>query len=239
MAPRLPPACLGRSANSCHPAPEILVVLRGFEGRGRHETAKRLRSTIGECFRYAAASGRAETDPTSALKGALTAPQVRHRAALTGPKAFGGLLRAISAYDGSPELRAALQLLALTFVRSEFDLENAEWAIPPARMKMRRPHRVPLAPQTIAILIELHAITGRGKFLFPSVRSASRCISENTINAALRRMGFTKEEMSGHGFRAVASTILNESGKWNADAIEAQLAHVENDAVRRAYHRAD
>ena len=138
--------------------------------------------------------------------------------------------------------------MALTFVRpgelraaewSEFDLENAEWAIPPARMKMRRPHRVPLAPQTIAILIELHAITERGKFLFPSVRSASRCISENTINAALRRMGFTKEEMSGHGFRAVASTILNESGKWNADAIEAQLAHVENDAVRRAYHRAD
>ncbi len=229
-------------------APEILLVLRGVEGRGRHETAKRLRSTIGECFRYAVASGRADTDPTSALKGALTTPQVRHRAALTEPKAFGGLLRAIGAYEGSPEVRAALQLLALTFVRpgelrfadwSEFDLESAEWAIPPARMKMRRPHRVPLAPQAIAILRELHAVTGRGKLLFPSVRSRSRCISENTINAALRRMGFTKDEMSGHGFRAVASTILNESGKWNADAIEAQLAHVENDAVRRAYHRAD
>jgi integrase len=178
----------------------------------------------------------------------LTAPQVRHRAALTEPKAFGGLLRAIGAYEGSPEVRAALQLLALTFVRpgelrfadwSEFDLEKAEWAIPPARMKMRRPHRVPLAPQAIAILRELHAVTGRGKLLFRSVRSPSRCISENTINAALRRMGFTKDEMSGHGFRAVASTILNESGKWNADAIEAQLAHVENDAVRRAYLRAD
>jgi len=229
-------------------APEILLVLRGVEGRGRHETAKRLRSTTGECFRYAVASGRADTDPTSALKGALTAPQVRHRAALTEPKAFGGLLRAISAYEGSPEVRAALQLLALAFVRpgelrasewSEFDLEKAEWAIPPARMKMRRPHRVPLAPQAIAILRELHTVTGRGKLLFPSVRSPSRCISENTINAALRRMGFTKDEMSGHGFRAVASTILNESGKWNADAIEAQLAHVENDAVRRAYHRAD
>jgi integrase len=229
-------------------APEILLVLRGVEGRGRHETAKRLRSTIGECFRYAVASGRADADPTSALKGALTAPQVRHRAALTEPKAFGGLLRAISSYEGSPEVRAALQLLALTFVRpgelraaewSEFDLEKTEWAIPPARMKMRRPHRVPLAPQTIAILRELHAVTGQGKLLFPSVRSPSRCISENTINAALRRMGFTKDEMSGHGFRAVASTILNESGKWNADAIEAQLAHVENDAVRRAYHRAD
>jgi len=220
----------------------------GVEGRGRHETAKRLRSTIGECFRYAVASGRAESDPTSALKGALTAPQVRHRAALIEPNALGGLLRAVSTYEGSPEVRAALQLLALTFVRpgelraaewSEFDLETAEWAIPPARMKMRRPHRVPLAPQAIAILTELHGTSGRGKLLFPSIRSPSRCISENTINAALRRMGFTKDEMSGHGFRAVASTILNESGKWNADAIEAQLAHVENDAVRRAYHRAD
>jgi integrase len=229
-------------------APEILAVLRRIETRGRHETARRLRSTIGECFRYAIASGRAETDPTSALKGALTAPPVRHRAALTEPKAFGGLLLAISAYEGSPEVRAALQLLALTFVRpgelraaewSEFDLEKAEWAIPPARMKMRRPHRVPLAPQAIAILTELHAITGRRKLLFPSVRSDSRCISENTINAALRRMGFTEDEMSGHGFRAVASTILNECGKWNADAIEVQLAHVENDSVRRAYHRAD
>ncbi len=219
-------------------AQEILTVLRGVEGRGRHETAKRLRARISECFRYAVASGRAETDPTSALKGALTAPQVRHRAALTETKAFGGLLRAVSAYEGSPEVRTALQLLALTFVRpgelraaewSESDLERAEWAIPPARMKMRRPHRVPLAPQAVAILTDL----------FPSVRSPSRCISENTINAALRRVGFTKDEMSGHGFRAVASTILNESGKWNADAIEAQLAHVENDAVRRAYHRAD
>jgi integrase len=229
-------------------APEILLVLRGVEGRGRYETAKRLRSTIGECFRYAVASGRADTDPTSALKGALTAPQVRHRAALTEPKAFGGLLRAMVVYEGSPEVRAALQLLALTFVRpgelrfadwSEFDLEKAEWTIPPARMKMRRPHRVPLAPQAIAILRGLYAVTGRGKLVFPSVRSRSRCISENTINAALRRMGFTKDEMRGHGFRAVASTILNGSGKWNADAIEAQLAHVENDAVRRAYHRAD
>lgn len=136
----------------------------------------------------------------------------------------------------------------MTFVRpgelraaewSEFALEKAEWAIPPTRMKMRRPHRVPLAPQAIAILSELNAITGQGRLLFPSVRSGSRCISENSINAALRRMGFTKDEMSSHGFRAVASTILNESSKWNTDAIEAQLAHVENDAVRRAYHRAD
>jgi integrase len=229
-------------------APEILAVLQGVEGRGRHETARRLRSTIGECFRFAVATGRAETDPTSALKGALTAPKVTHRAALTEPKAFGGLLRAIEAYEGSPEVRAALQLLALTFVRpgelrfaewSEFDLERAEWAIPLARMKMQRRHRVPLAPQAIAVLKELYAITGQGKLLFPSVRSSPRCISENTINAALRRMGFTKDEMTGHGFRAVASTILNECGKWNADAIEAQLAHVEANAVRKAYARAE
>ncbi|PNG25607.1 tyrosine-type recombinase/integrase [Methylocella silvestris] len=229
-------------------APEVLAVLRTVEGRGRHETARRLRSTIGECFRYAVASGRANADPTFALKGALTAPQVTHRAALTDPKAFGGLLRAINDYDGSPEVRAALRLLSLTFVRpgelrfaewSEFDLEKAEWAIPAARMKMRRPHRVPLAWQAIAILKELQIVTGHGRLVFPSVRSSERCISENTINAALRRMGFSKDEMSGHGFRAVASTVLNESGRWNADAIEAQLAHVETDAIRRAYHRAD
>jgi integrase len=229
-------------------AQEILSVLRAVEARGRHETARRLRSTIGECFRYAVASGRAETDPTSALKGALTTPQVRHRAALTAPNAFGGLLRAISGYEGSPEVRAALQLLALTFVGpgelraaewSEFDLAKAVGAIPPERMKMRRAHCIPLAPQTIAILKGLHAITGQGKLLFPSARSPSRCISENTINAALRRMGFGKEEMTSHGFRAAASTLLDECDKWDADAIEAQLAHVENNSVRRAYHRAD
>lgn len=229
-------------------APEILTALRTVESRGRHETALRLRATIGEVFRYAVATGRAEADPTSALKGALTAPTVQHRAAIIEPKALGGLLRAIAAYEGSPETRAALELLALTFVRpgelraaewAEFDLDAAVWSIPAEKMKMKRPHRVPLAPRALAILRELQTITGHGKFLFPSVRSAARCMSENTINAALRRMGFAKDEMTGHGFRAVASSLQNESGKWNADAIEAQLAHVENDAVRRAYHRAD
>jgi integrase len=122
---------------------------------------------------------------------------------------------------------------------AEFDLDASVWSIPGEKMKMKRPHRVPLALPAVEILRELQTITGQGKYLFPSVRSVSRCISENTINAALRRMGFAKDEMTGHGFRAVASTLLNESGKWNADAIEAQLAHVENDAVRRAYHRAD
>jgi integrase len=139
-------------------------------------------------------------------------------------------------------------MLALTFVRpgelrsaewSEFDLESALWGIPAEKMKMRRPHRVPLAPRAISVLRDLHAITGKGRLLFPSVRSAARCMSENTINAALRRLGFKQDEMTAHGFRSAASSILNECGLWNPDAIERQLAHVDNDSVRRAYARAD
>jgi integrase len=244
---------LARTAIGARPiaeitAAEILGVLRGVEARGRHETARRLRATIGEVFRYAIATGRAETDPTGALKGALTTPQVQHRAAIIEPKAFGGLLRAIETYNGAPETRAALELLALTFVRpgelraaewSEFDLDTGVWSIPGERMKMKRPHRVPLAPQAVTTLHKLQIITGHWKFLFPSVRSPARCMSENTINAALRCLGFRKDEMSGHGFRSAASSMLNESGLWNADAIERQLAHVDNDSVRRAYARAD
>ena len=202
-------------------APEVLAVLRGVESRGRHETARRLRATIGEVFRFAVATGRTESDPTGALKGALTTPTVNHRAAIIEPKAFGGLLRALAGYDGAPETRAALELLALTFVRpgelraaewAEFDLDAAVWAIPAEKMKMKRPHRVPLAPRAVAILRELQAISGQGKYLFPSVRSASRCMSENTINAALRRLGFAQDEMTGHGFRSAASSMLNEIG---------------------------
>lgn len=229
-------------------APEILAVLRGVESRGRRETARRLRATIGEVFRYAVATGRAESDPTGALKGALAAPIVKHRAAIIEPKAFGGLLRAVADYDGAPETRFALELLALTFVRpgelraaewAEFNLEGAVWAIPGEKMKMKRPHRVPLSTPTLALLHELQAITGHGRYLFPSVRSADRCMSENTINAALRRLGYSQDEMTGHGFRSAASSMLNESGLWNADAIERQLAHVDTDSVRRAYARAD
>lgn len=229
-------------------APEVLAALRGVEARGRRETARRMRAVIGEVFRYAVATGRADADPTSALKGALATPTVQHRAAIIEAKAFGALLRAIGAYEGAPETCIALELLALTFVRpgelratewSEFDLEEGVWAIPAPKMKMKRPHRVPLAPSAIALLRQLHAITGAGKFLFPSVRSAQRCMSENTINGALRRLGFAKDEMTGHGFRSAASSILNESGLWNPDAIERQLAHVDNDSVRRAYARAD
>lgn len=229
-------------------AAEILVVLRKVEMRGRLESARRLRSAMGQVFRYAIATGRAENDPTIALRGAIASPVEKHRAAIIEPKAFGGLLRAIASYDGAPETTAALELLALTFVRpgelrtaewAEIDLTAAVWAIPATKMKMKRPHRVPLAPQALEVLERLRLITGSGKYLFPSVRSADRCMSENTLNAALRRLGYGKDDMTAHGFRSAASSILNESGLWNVDAIERQLAHVDNDSVRRAYARAD
>ncbi|WP_353642473.1 integrase arm-type DNA-binding domain-containing protein [Mesorhizobium sp. WSM2239] len=229
-------------------AATILAALRSVEVRGRYESARRLRSTIGSVFRYAIATARADTDPTSALRNALIRPTVTPRAAITDPKALGGLLRAIDAFDGQPETRAALNLMALLFPRpgelraaawDEFDFENSVWTIPEARMKMRRPHRIPLSRQAISVLTELRAISGAGTLLFPSVRSGSRPISDNTLNAALRRMGYSKEEATAHGFRATASTLLNECGKWHPDAIERQLAHIENNSVRRAYVRAE
>ena len=164
-------------------APEILSILRKVESRGRSETARRLRATIGAVFRYAVASGHADADPTGALKGAIVAPVVKHSAAIIEPKAFGGLLRAIASYDGAPETRIALELLALTFVRpgelraaewAEFDLDAAVWAIPAAKMKMKCPHRVPLAPAAVSLLLELQAISGHRRYLFPSVRSVDR-----------------------------------------------------------------
>lgn len=227
---------------------EVLAALRVVEARGRLETAKKMRASIGEVFRFAIATGRAENDPTSALKGALTAPVVKHRAAIIEPKAFGGLLRAVDGYTGAPETRAALELLALTFVRpgelrfaewAEFDMERALWVIPAKKMKMRRPHRVPLSPRALEILRDLQQMTGRGKYLFPSTRSATRCMSENTVCAALRRLGFGKAEMSAHGFRSAASSMLNESNLWHPDAIERQLAHEDADLIRKAYARAE
>jgi len=237
-------------------APEVLQALRAVEARGKHETARRLRSVIGEVFRYAIATGRASTDPTFALRGALTAPTVVHRAAITTPKAFGGLLRAIDGFDGQPTTLAALQLLALLFPRpgelrlaewTEFDLDKAVWTIPASRAKMRREHRVPLPRQAVAILRDLHRITGRSKLVFLGYGTKGRAgqkveprsISENTLNGALRRLGFAKDEMTSHGFRAAASTLLNESGRWSPDAIERALAHVEENAVRRAYQRGE
>ena len=239
---------LGRRPIAEIAAPEVLRVLKTVEARGRLETAKRLRATIGQVFRFAVATGRADADPTGALRGAIASPVVHHRAAIIEPKAFGGLLRAIATYDGAPETKVALHLAAVTFVRpgelrsaewSEFDFDAAVWSIAAEKMKMRRPHRVPLAPQALAILNSLREISGNGRFLFPSNRSPKRCMSENTVNAALRRLGFSKDEMTGHGFRSAASSMLNESGLWSADAIERQLAHVDADSVRRAYARAD
>lgn len=239
---------LGSRAISELTASEILQPLKHVEARGTLETARRLRSVIGEVFRYAVATGRAQGDPTGVLKGATAAPTVTHRAAIIDPVEFGHLLRALPGYKGAPETVAALKLVPLVFVRpgelraaewAEFDLENAVWLIPALKMKMRRPHRIPLAPQPLAILRSLHELTGEGKYLFPSIRSVTRCMSENTINAALRRLGFKSEEMSGHGFRSSASSLLNESGLWNPDAIERQLAHLDDNTVRRAYARAD
>lgn len=228
-------------------ASEILIPLRKVESQGNYETARRLRAVIGQVFRYAIATARAENDPTFGLKGALTAPVVTHRAALTDWKAFGGLLRAVWGYEGMVETRAALQLMALLYPRpgelrqaewSEFDLDGSAWTIPAVRMKMRREHKKPLPAAAVAVLRELYTLTGRGRLVFPSVQSALRPMSENTLNSALRRMGFSSAEASAHGFRATASTLLNESGKWLPDAIEAELAHVGADEVRRAYHRA-
>lgn len=228
-------------------AAEILVPLRKVEAKGNLETARRLRALIGQVFRYAIATARTDNDPTFGLRGALTTPKVIHRPAITEAKAFGRLLKAIADYDGAAQTRIALQLMALLYPRpgelrqaewSEFDLEAGVWTIPATRAKMRREHKKPLPKQAVILLRELRSITGNGRLAFPAQTSMHRPLSENTLNAALRRMGFTKEQASAHGFRASASTLLNESGKWLPDAIEAELGHVESNAVRRAYHRA-
>jgi integrase len=237
-------------------APEVLAILKRVEAKGTLETAKRLRSVIGEVFRYAITTARADNDPTFALRGALTAPKVKHRAAITDPKALGALLRAVDGFRGQPTTVAALKLMAYLFPRPgelrqaewrEFDLDKAVWEIPANRTKMRRAHRVPLPKQAVAILQELHTITGRSALALPGHgmsggegrRVAPRPISENTMNSALRRMGYSTDEMTPHGFRAAASTLLNESGKFSADAIERALGHQDADAVRRAYARGE
>jgi integrase len=228
--------------------PMILDCLRRVEAKGNYETARRLRSKIGAVFRYAVANGVAETDPTYALRGALIAPTVTPRAAILEPVALGGLVRAIDAFHGQATTRIGLQLLALLVQRpgelrhatwDEVDTNTRTWTIPTARMKMRRPHRVPLPDQAITLLEELRPLTGSGTYLFPSLRSWQRPMSENTLNAALRRIGYSCDEMTAHGFRASFSMLANESGLWNPDAIERALAHVEGNAVRRAYARGE
>jgi integrase len=240
---------LGSKPIAAITAPEILAALRKVEARGKHETAHRLRQRCGQVFRYAVATGRALRDPTVDLRGALAPIVSSHRAAITEPKGIGELLRAIDEYDGQPSTAAALKLAPLLFVRpgelraaewSEFSLDGKEpeWRIPAERMKMREMHLVPLSHQAVAVLRELEAYSGEGKYLFPSLRTSTRPISNNTVNAALRRLGYTKDQMTGHGFRAMASTCLNEQG-WHPDLIELQLAHAERNKVRAAYNRAE
>lgn len=227
-------------------APEILVTLRKVEAKGNYETAKRLRSKIGGVFRFAVAEGAADSDPTYSLQDALIRPKVTSRAAIIDPKSFGALLRAIDGFHGQSTTRIGLQLMALLAQRpgelrhakwTDIDAEKAIWSIPAEQMKMRRAHDVPLPTQALALVHELRAITGSGEFLFPSLRSYQRPMSENTLNAALRRIGYSGEEMTAHGFRASFSTLANESGLWHPDAIERQLAHIEGNSVRRAYAR--
>jgi integrase len=228
-------------------APELLVVLRRIEHRGAVDTAHRAMQNCGLVFRYAIATGRAERDPTGDLRGALPPAKESHYASMTDPTAIGHLLRDIAGYEGSFITRCALRLAPLVFVRpgelrqaewSEFKLQDGEWRIPAARMKSGVVHVVPLATQAIAILRELQPYTAPGKYVFPSIRSLDRPMSNNTVNAALRRLGYSTDQMTGHGFRSMSSTTLNEQG-WDADAIERQLAHSERNSIRAAYNFAE
>ncbi len=228
-------------------APELLSVLRRVEDRGALETAHRVLQICGQVFRYAVATGRAERDPSVDLRGALPPTKPKRMASITEPQKIGELLRAIDGYAGNLITRCALRLAPLVFVRpgelrkaewSEIDLEQAEWKIPEEKMKGRIPHIVPLSTQAIDLFREIEPLTGTGRYVFPSLRTPQRPMSNNTILAALRRLGYAKDEMSGHGFRSMASTLLNEQG-WNRDAIERQLAHAERSSVRAAYNYAE
>ncbi len=225
---------------------EVLGALRRVEAKGNYETARRMRSLAGRIFRYAIATSRAQSEPTQFLRGALITPQVEHRRAILEPKAVGGLLRAIDGFEGQPLTKLALKLIPHVFVRpgelrraewGEFDFERAIWTIPAAKMKMRHPHMVPLSRQSLELLKEANTLSSIQQYVFSSLYPGTRPMSENTINAALRRMGYSGKEMTAHGFRSMASTLLNESGKWNPDAIERALGHKDTNAVRAAYHR--
>lgn len=227
-------------------AAEILQLLKQIEKSGRRETARRLRGAIGSVFRYAMVTLRAIQDPTVAIHGALLAPKVEHRAAIVNEKRFGALLRAIDEFDGWPSLGAALKFLALTFARpgevrgatrSEFNLAEAIWRIPADRAKVRRPHEVPLSRQARAVVNDIWPLSEYGGLVFPSIRSNLRPLSENSFNAALRRLGFTQDEMTAHGFRASASTILHDRG-YDSRVIESALGHQDENEIRRAYNRA-
>jgi integrase len=224
----------------------LLDALRKIEAAGKQETARRAKIKAGQVFRYAILEGKVDADPTAALRGAVKRVKHKHHAAITDPAKIGQLLRDIDGFTGQPVTYAALKLAPLVFVRpgelrgaewSEFDLDGAMWRIPGARMKMRVDHLVPLSTQAIAVLRDLQPLTGGGRYVFPSLRGASRPMSENTVNIALRSLGYDGDTMTGHGFRAMASSRLNEMG-WDERAIERQLAHAEPNEVKGAYNYA-
>jgi integrase len=238
---------VGRRPIGAIEAPDLLACFRLIEARNRHETAHRARADCGRVFRFAIAAGLAKRDPTADLKGALAPVKITHFAAITNPADVGQLLRAIDGYSGQSSVEIALKLAPYLFVRSgelrnaewsEIHLETAEWRIPATKMKMRRPHIVPLSRQALALLLQLQPHTTGGRYLFPTLQDPQRPMSENTLNAALRRMGYTTKQMTAHGFRSMASTLLNEKGV-HPDLIELQLAHKERNETRGAYNRAE
>ncbi len=227
-------------------APDLLSVLRRIEERGAVETAHRASQNCGQVFRYAIATGRAERDPSQDLRGAIPPTKAKHHASITDPQEIGVLLRAIDGYKGGLVVRAAFRLAPLIFLRpgelrrldwSEIDFDKKEIHIPGSKMKMKEKHIVPLSLQALEILEEIRPVTGEGRYVFPSPRSWDRPMSENAILVALRTLGYDNDQMTGHGFRSMASTLLNEQG-WNRDAIERQLAHAERDEIRAAYNYA-
>jgi integrase len=227
-------------------SPELLATLRRIESRGAHDTAQRAKQVAGQIFRFAVATGRAERDPAQDLRGALAAAVKTHLAAITEPKEVAKLLQAIDGFSGTPTVKAALQLSPLLFCRpgelrhmewAEINWDEERWEIPAEKMKLRLPHIVPLCAQALTILRDLQPITSRSKYVFPSARGASRPLSENAVRVALRTMGFTNEQMTPHGFRAMARTILDEVLGYRIDWIEHQLAHAVKDANGRAYNR--
>lgn len=238
-------AIAGRPISAITPH-ELLHVLKRVERRGHYDTAKRLRAFSGRVFRYGFATLRTDHNPADILAGALTAPKVKHHAAILDPAKVGELLRAIEGYGGRPETKIGLQLAAHLFLRpgelrygrwGEIDVAEKIWRIPAERMKMKQPHTVALSRQSLFLLEQLRSFHNPGEFLFPGSRPRKQPICENTLNVALRRLGYSSAEMTSHGFRAMASTLLNESGLWHPDAIERALAHRERDGVRAAYHR--
>ena len=227
---------------------EVLVVLRKIEATGAYESARRMRSVLSRVFRYGVATVRCDKDVAADLRGAIAVPKVKHFAAITRPSEVGALLRAIDSYSGHKVTVMAMRLSPHVLLRpgelrqaewTDIDFDEAIWFIPAERMKMRRPHRVPLSRQVIAMLKELHEHTHWWKYLFPCLGKPRKAMSENAVNQGLRKLGYTSDQMTAHGFRAMAATLLNEMGEWNPDAIERQLAHVDTNQVRRAYARGE